>query len=112
MSEESSLGAARHGSLWGRPMMIGARVRVANEDGHFTTVVFAESLREVELTAKNRYPGSHVKIAFPIEPECFFAGGPRSNARGPGGAGNSERTDVAVVRCSTNHASQSTTRLA
>ena len=103
MSEESSLGAARHGSPWGRLMMIGARVRVANEDGHFTTVVFAESLREVERTAKNRYPGSDVKIAFPIEPECFFAGGPRSNARGAGGDGNSDRTDVAVVTGSTNH---------
>jgi hypothetical protein len=28
--------------------MIGARVRVVNEDGNFTIVVYAESLREVE----------------------------------------------------------------
>ena len=56
----------------GGPMMIGARVQVANENGNFTTVVFAECLREVERTAKDRYPGSAVKIAFPIEPECFF----------------------------------------
>ena len=56
--------------------MIGARVRVANEGGNFTIVVYAESLREIEQTAKARYPGSSVRITFPIEPECFFAGGP------------------------------------
>jgi hypothetical protein len=55
--------------------MIGARVRVVNEDGSFTTVVCAESLREVEQTAKRRFRGSTVKISFPIEPECFFASG-------------------------------------
>jgi hypothetical protein len=61
--------------------MIGARVRVADEGGSFTTVLYAESLREVEQTAKIRYPGSAVKIAFPIEPECFFTGGPHTGAR-------------------------------
>ena len=61
--------------------MIGARVRVANEGGSFTLVVCAESLREIEQTAKIRYPGSTVRIAFPIEPECFFAGGPRPASR-------------------------------
>jgi hypothetical protein len=60
--------------------MIGARVRVVNEGGTFTIVVCAESLREVEQTAKIRYPGSTVRIAFPIEPECFFAGGPHTGA--------------------------------
>jgi hypothetical protein len=58
--------------------MIGVRVRVANEGGSFTIVVCAESLREVEQTAKIRYPGSTVRIAFPIEPECFFAGAPHT----------------------------------
>jgi hypothetical protein len=61
--------------------MIGARVRVVNEGGSFTIVVYAESLREVEQTAKIRYLGSTVRIAFPIEPECFFAGGPHTGAR-------------------------------
>jgi hypothetical protein len=56
--------------------MIGARVRVVNEGGSFTIVVNAGSLREVEQTAKVRYPGSTIRIAFPIEPEWFFAGGP------------------------------------
>jgi hypothetical protein len=57
-----------------------ARVRVVNEGGSFTIVVCAESLREIEATAKIRYPGSTVRIAFPIEPECFFAGGPHTGA--------------------------------
>ncbi|MDQ3863353.1 MAG: hypothetical protein M3317_07625 [Actinomycetota bacterium] len=65
----------------GGPVMIGARVRVANEDGSFTTVIFAECLREVERTAKSRYPESAVEIAFPIEPECFFASDPDSGVR-------------------------------
>jgi hypothetical protein len=60
--------------------MIGARVRVANEGGSFSIVVCAESLREVEQTAKARYPESTVSISFPIEPECFFAGGPHNGA--------------------------------
>jgi hypothetical protein len=60
--------------------MIGARVRVANEGRTFTIVVCAESLREVEQTAMALHPGSTVRIAFPIEPECFFAGSPRPAA--------------------------------
>jgi hypothetical protein len=60
--------------------MIGARVRVVNERGSFTIVVYAERLREVEQTAKARYPGSSVRITFPIEPECFFASGPHTGA--------------------------------
>jgi len=61
--------------------MIGARVRVVNQGGSFTTVVYAERLREIEQTAKMRYPGSTVRITFPIEPECFFADGPHTGAR-------------------------------
>jgi hypothetical protein len=61
--------------------MIGARVRVVNEAGSFTIVVYAESLREIEQTAKMRYRGSSVRITFPIEPEWFFAGGPHTGAR-------------------------------
>jgi hypothetical protein len=60
--------------------MIGARVRVVSGDGSFTTVVCAESLREIEQAAKTRYPGSSVRITFPIEPECFFAGAPHTGA--------------------------------
>jgi len=61
--------------------MIGARVRVVNEGESFTIVLYAESLREVEQTAKARYPRSTVGIAFPIEPECFFAGTSYAGAR-------------------------------
>jgi hypothetical protein len=60
--------------------MIGAPVQVVNEGGSFTIVVYAESLREVEQTARIRYPGSSVRIAFPIDPECFFASGPHTGA--------------------------------
>ena len=60
---------------------IGVRVRVVNEGGSFTIVVYAESLREVEQTAKIRYPGGTIRIAFPIEPHCFFAGAPHTGAR-------------------------------
>ena len=63
-----------------RRKMIGARVRVVNEDGSFTIVVCAESLREIEQTAKARYPDSTVRIAFPMEPEYFFAGTPHTGA--------------------------------
>jgi hypothetical protein len=61
--------------------MIGARVRVVNEAGSFTIVVCAECLREIEQTAKVHYPKSTVKIAFPIEPEWYFAGGAHIGAR-------------------------------
>ena len=60
--------------------MIGARVREVNEGGSLTIVVCAKSLREVELTAKARYPKSTVRIAFPTGPECSFAGGPHTGA--------------------------------
>jgi hypothetical protein len=74
------LGECLFGATGGTEM-IGTRVRVVNEGGSFTIVVCAESLREVEQTAKARYPGSTVRITFPIEPECFFAGGPHTGAR-------------------------------
>jgi hypothetical protein len=51
---------------------------VANEGGNFTVVVYAESLREVEQTAKARYPKSTVRIDFPMEPKWYFAGGPHT----------------------------------
>jgi hypothetical protein len=36
--------------------MIGARVRVDNEGGSFSIMVRAESLRQIEQTAKALYP--------------------------------------------------------
>jgi len=64
----------------GRMKMIRARVRVDNEDGGFTILVCAESLRRAERTAKIRYPGSAVRIAFPLEPEYFFVDGSRNGS--------------------------------
>ena len=60
--------------------MIRARVRVENEDGDFTILVCAESLRKAERTAKIRYPESAVRIAFPLEPENFFVNGNRNGS--------------------------------
>jgi hypothetical protein len=73
------LGECLFGAAGGTEM-IGARVRVVNGGGSFTIVICAQSLREIEQTAKMRYPGSTVRITFPIEPECFFAGGPYTGA--------------------------------
>ena len=64
----------------GRTKMIRARVRVDNENGGFTILVCAENLRKAERTAKNRYPGSAVRIAFPLEPEYFFVDGSRNGS--------------------------------
>jgi hypothetical protein len=82
--------------------MIGARVRVVNEGGSFTIVIYTETLREIEQTAKIRYPGSTVRIAFPIESEWFFAGGPHTGARGSRGDRRVDRPDKAVVAWFTN----------
>jgi hypothetical protein len=61
-----------------RTAMIGARIRVDGAEGSFTILVYAESLRKAERTARTHYPDSTVSIAFPLEPECFFGGGPRA----------------------------------
>ena len=58
--------------------MIRARVLVDNEGDSFTILVCAESLRQAERTAKIRYPESAVRIAFPLEPECFFVDDPHT----------------------------------
>ena len=66
--------------------MIGARVKVVNDEDDFTIVVYAESLKEIERTAKALHRGSTVRIAFPIEPEYFFAGGSHTDALAGRGA--------------------------
>jgi hypothetical protein len=57
--------------------MITVRVEVLGEAGCLTVAVYAENLRRAVRIAKDRYPGSTVRIAFPIEPENFFAAEPR-----------------------------------
>lgn len=56
--------------------MITVRVEVLGEAGCFTVAVYAENLRRAVRIAKDRYPGSTVRIAFPIEPDDFFAAEP------------------------------------
>ncbi len=54
--------------------MIAVRVEVLGETGCFTLTVYAENLRRAVQIANDSYPGSNtVRIAFPIEPEDFFA---------------------------------------
>jgi hypothetical protein len=53
--------------------MIAVRVEVLEETGCFTLTVYAENLRRAVQIANDSYPGSTVRIAFPIEPEDFFA---------------------------------------
>jgi hypothetical protein len=56
--------------------MIKVQTRVSNEGGSFSGAVCAENLRRAGQTAKACYPLSTVSIAFPIEPEYYFANGP------------------------------------
>ena len=68
--------------------MIKVRVEVRNETGSFTAIVHAENLREAARIAKDRYPESAVRIAFPIEPTQFFVAGLRPDSHvDPEGAG-------------------------
>jgi hypothetical protein len=61
--------------------MIKVRVRVHNEIGSFTVAVRAENLRQAARIARDLYPGCAVGIAFPIEPNGFFAAGSHQNGR-------------------------------
>ncbi len=51
--------------------MIKVRVEVLGDTGCLTVAVHAENLRQAMQVAENRYPGSAVRIPFPIEPEDF-----------------------------------------
>jgi hypothetical protein len=55
--------------------MIEVRVEVSGEAGSFAVIVCAGSLRQAEQIVRERYPGSAVGIAFPIEPDHFFVEG-------------------------------------
>jgi len=56
--------------------MIKVRVDVRNEIGRYTVAVCAENLRQATRIARDLYPGSAVGIAFPIEPDGYFAAAP------------------------------------
>jgi hypothetical protein len=57
-------------------------IRVSMEVRGGTTLsratVQAESISEAVSITKGRYPGHHVRVMFPIEPEDFFVEGPKS----------------------------------
>jgi hypothetical protein len=55
--------------------MIKVRVNVSNETDSFTVVVYAKNVQRAKRIARDLYPGSVVEIAFPIEPDGFFAAG-------------------------------------
>ena len=54
--------------------MSGLRGRL--EVGDFAVVGCAENLSQAAQSVKERFPGSAVQLAFPIEPEQFFIGDP------------------------------------
>ncbi len=57
--------------------MLKVRIRVSSETRDFAVAVCAENLQRAAQSVSECYPGSAVKIAFPIEHEQFFAGDPR-----------------------------------
>jgi hypothetical protein len=59
--------------------VIKVRIRVRSETGDFAVVVCADNLQRAAQSVSECYPGSAVEIAFPIEPEQFFAGDPRQS---------------------------------
>lgn len=53
--------------------MIKVQIDVRNEIGRFTVAVRAENLQQATRIARDLYPRSTIEIAFPIEPDGFFA---------------------------------------
>jgi hypothetical protein len=56
--------------------VIKVRIRVRSETRDFAVVVCADNLQRAAQSVSECYPGSTVEIAFPIEPEQFFAEDP------------------------------------
>ena len=68
--------------------MIKVRIEVRNVTGSFTVAVRAENLPRATRIARDLYPGSAVRVVFPIEPDGFFVVGPHRNEHVDlGGAG-------------------------
>jgi hypothetical protein len=55
--------------------MIRVSIAVDSDASHFEALVRAESIEQAVSLARARYPGSEVRVEFPIDPETFFAGG-------------------------------------
>ncbi len=60
--------------------MIRVTVRVKGR-APFSVTVLAESIRDAVDIVQARYPGVETRIAYPIDPESFFAGDPRAAVR-------------------------------
>jgi hypothetical protein len=58
--------------------MIRVSVEVREGTALSRATVQAESISEAVSVAKERYPGHHVRVTFPIEPEDFFVEGSES----------------------------------
>jgi hypothetical protein len=67
--------------------MIKVRIRVSSETRDFAVVVCAENLQRAAQSVSECYPDSAVEIAFPIEPEQFFARDPTTANNRPRGRG-------------------------
>jgi hypothetical protein len=57
--------------------VIKVRILVRSETRDFAVVVCAENLQQAAQSVSECYPGNTVEVAFPIEPEQFFARDPR-----------------------------------
>jgi hypothetical protein len=77
--------------------MINVRVEVRNETRSFTVAVRSENLRQATQIARGLYPGSAVRVVFPIEPNGFFVVGPHHNGHVDlGGAGEAGAAGGAI----------------
>ncbi len=79
--------------------MIKVRVEVLDQTGCFTVAVYAENLRQATQIAEDRYPGSGVRIPFPIEPDNFFTSKPSRDGHVEfEGAGEARRASENIVK--------------
>ena len=60
--------------------MVKVCVEVRSGTARFRVVVQAQSIRRALSLVGERYPGGEVRVAFPIEPEGFFAREPTAVA--------------------------------
>jgi hypothetical protein len=56
--------------------MVRVSIEVRNGAARLNVMVRAKSIRRALSIAGNRYPGSDVRVRFPIDPESFFVKDP------------------------------------
>jgi hypothetical protein len=61
--------------------MLRACVDVRQVTSISKATVQAESIREAVSIMQGRYPGHHVRVMFPIDPEGFFIESPNGNTQ-------------------------------